>query len=162
MKEKLIAKMIEYEAGNRHDVAHLLKVYAYAETIGRLEGLDARTQETLELAAIVHDIACPLCREKYGEASGKLQEQESEAILRPFLAEFALQPEMLERIVFLVTHHHTCKGVDGLDWQILLEADYLVNADEGGQSPEAIAAFRQNVFRTESGKRLLSYVYPGA
>ena len=32
----------------------------------------------LEIAAIVHDIACPLCREKYGRADGYLQEQESE------------------------------------------------------------------------------------
>ncbi len=44
---------------------HFLKVYAFAKTLGEAEGLDARTQETLELAAVVHDIACPLCREKY-------------------------------------------------------------------------------------------------
>ena len=29
-----------------------------------------------------------------------------------------------------MTHHHTYTGVDGIDYQILLEADYLVNADE--------------------------------
>ena len=48
-----------------------------AKTIGELEGLDRHTQEVLELAAVVHDIACPLCREKYGNASGKNQERES-------------------------------------------------------------------------------------
>ena len=31
--------------------------------------LTPQTQETLELAAVVHDIACPLCREKYGNTT---------------------------------------------------------------------------------------------
>ena len=64
MKEKIVNKMIDFYRGNRSDVRHFLKVYAYAQTIGRLEGLDEKTQNTLEIAAIVHDIACPLCREK--------------------------------------------------------------------------------------------------
>lgn len=25
-----------------------------------------------------------------------------------------------------IAHHHTCKDVEGIDWQILLEADFLV------------------------------------
>ena len=39
---------------------------------------------------------------------------------------------MVNRIIFLVAHHHTFQEVDGIDYQILLEADYLVNADESG------------------------------
>ena len=70
-------KMIEFYHGNRHDIAHFLKVWALAKTIGELEGLDGHTQEVLELAAVVHDIACPLCREKYGDTNGKHQELES-------------------------------------------------------------------------------------
>ena len=70
-------KMIGFYYGNRHDIAHFLKVWAMAKTIGELEGLDGHTQEVLELAAVVHDIACPLCREKYGDTNGKHQELES-------------------------------------------------------------------------------------
>lgn len=51
-------KMIGFYHGNRHDIAHFLKVWAMAKTIGELEGLDGHTQEVLELAAVVHDIAC--------------------------------------------------------------------------------------------------------
>lgn len=159
MTEKLVAKMVDYSKGNKHDVAHFLKVYAYARTIGQMEGLDGDTQATLEMAAIVHDIACPLCREKYGSAAGNLQERESEALLRPFLAEFDLPKEQLERVIRLVSRHHTYESVDGLDCQILLEADYLVNADEGDISAQAIAAFKEKVFRTASGTRLLESIY---
>ena len=77
-----IQKMIEFYKGNRHDVNHFLKVWAMAKTIGELEGLDRHTQEVLELAAVIHDIACPLCREKYGDTDGKHQELESPALDR--------------------------------------------------------------------------------
>ena len=68
LKETIIAKMIDFYRGNAEDISHFLKVYAFAHTIGGLEGLDASARDTLEIAAIVHDIACPLCREKYGKS----------------------------------------------------------------------------------------------
>ena len=33
-----------------------------------------------------------------------------------------------DRIAFLISHHHTIDQIDGMDYQILIEADYLVNA----------------------------------
>ena len=159
MTASLTQKMIHFYQGSLHDINHFLKVTAFARTIGLQEQLDEHTQLTLELTAIVHDIACPLCREKYGRASGDLQEQESEALLRPFLAEFNLDEVMRERIIYLVTHHHTYTGVDGMDWQILLEADFLVNACEGNMTREAIESFRDNVFRTPTGITLLNTMY---
>ena len=66
---ELTAKMIAFSEGDFHDISHFLKVWAYAKTIGELEELDAETQFVLESSAIVHDIACPLCREKYGSTA---------------------------------------------------------------------------------------------
>ena len=73
-KTEIIQKMIAFYRGNISDIEHFLKVYAYAALIGQAEGLDEVTQNTLELAAIVHDISCPLCREKYGNTQGQWQE----------------------------------------------------------------------------------------
>ena len=152
-------KMIDFYAGNRHDVAHFLKVWAMARTIGELEGLDARTQEVLELAAVVHDIACPLCREKYGNTDGKNQERESAALVEAFFADLPVDAATVARIAWLAAHHHTYTDVDGADHRILLEADFLVNADEGGVGRAAIARMRERVFCTKSGKRLLDAIY---
>ena len=79
--------------------------------------------------------------------------------MREFFSGADLPGNQLERIVFLVTHHHTYTGVDGMDYQILLEADYLVNADESRYPGKTIALFRKNVFRTESGLALLNSVF---
>lgn len=159
MKERLIQKMIDFYDGNTHDVAHFLKVYAYAETIGLSENLDVRTQQTLEYAAIVHDIACPLCRKKYGNTNGKRQEEESEALLKDFLQEFPFDEDMKNRIIHLVCHHHTYTDVDGMDYRILLEADFLVNADESQYTKDVIQTFKKNVFQTRCGIQILDSLY---
>ena len=159
MKEKLIEKMICFYQGNVEDINHFIKVLSFASLIGKMEQLDEHTLNTLELTAIVHDIACPLCREKYGNTNGNNQEAESEALLRPFLAEFSIPSDVEERIIYLVTHHHTYNDVDGLDYQILLEADYLVNAGESKKYAAAMNEFKQNVFKTPSGLKLLQEIY---
>ena len=153
-------KMVDFYKGNREDIRHFIKVHAFARTIGMAERLYKRTQDTLEVAAIVHDIACPICREKYGDTNGDHQEAESEALLCPFLEEFNLPKEMEERVIFIVTHHHTYVNVEGRDWQILLEADYLVNADESEKYMKGFDGFREKVFKTATGKRLLASMYP--
>lgn len=52
----------------------------------------------------------------------------------------------VERITWLVTHHHTYTNVEGMDYQILLEADFLVNAGESEYSKQAIENFCRKYF----------------
>ena len=148
-------KMILLSDANFHDINHFLKVHAYALTIGACEGLSQAQRYTLELAAIVHDIACPLCREKYGNTNGKRQEEEGGPLVRSFLADVGLPGDQVERVAYLVGHHHTYTDIDGIDYQILIEADYIVNASESGYSPENRKNFLEEHMKTESGKRLL-------
>ena len=155
----IAAKMIEISRGDLHDIEHFLKVHAYARLIGQLEGLQPDCQLILEAAALLHDIAGPVCRQTYGNANGKHQEQLGMPLAREFLAEFELPAEAVDRIVFLVGHHHTLTGVDGPDYQILLEADYLVNASESGYPPANLRHAQQALFRTQSGLALLRSVY---
>ena len=50
-------------------------------------------------------------------------------------------------------------GIDGMDYQILIEADFLVNAAEKGLGKEAVAHFLENVAKTDCGRRLLQSVF---
>ena len=155
----MICKMIVQSNGNKHDIAHFLKVYAYARLIGEKEQLDARTQETLEITAVIHDIACPLCREKYGNTNGKHQEQESAPLVEAFLEDSGIDEAMKGRISYLVCHHHTYTDVNGLDYQILLEADFLVNADESQMTRAAVQHAKETFFKTQTGIELLDSIY---
>lgn len=89
-------KMIAFSEGNIHDITHFSCVWTYAKTIGKLEGLDTDTQFVLEVAAITHDIACPLCRKKYGNTNGKYQEQEGAPMVREFLADTGITAAQID------------------------------------------------------------------
>lgn len=156
---EITAKMIQYSGQTLHDINHLMKVYAYAKTIGECEGLDGQTQTILEIAAIVHDIACPLCRQKYGNTNGKYQEAEGPLLVEALLNGTGLSQAQIARIAYLVGHHHTPEAADGPDYQILIEADYLVNADESSYSTKNIENTLETIFKTQTGKTLLTSMY---
>ena len=150
-----VGAMIDYLHGNLHEVEHLLKVYGYAKAIGELEGLDPRTQRTLEIAAVVHDIGIPRAIEKYGSDAGPYQEELGPAEARRLLENIGCDEALIDRVCVLVGRHHTYTDVDGLDCRILLEADYLVNAAFNHHGEKAILAAKESFFRTQAGIRFL-------
>ncbi len=157
---QIMEKMIAFSDGNIHDIDHFIRVWTYARTIGELENLDRETQFLLEVAAITHDIACPLCRIKYGNTNGKYQEEEGVSMVKEFLSDTGIAEEVIDHVAFLVSHHHTFSGIDGIDYQILIEADYIANATESGYSQENIVNFMQKIMKTEGGKQILKAIYP--
>lgn len=156
---QILEKMTAFSEGNFHDIDHFIRVWTFARTIGKLERLDGETQYLLEAAAVTHDIACPLCREKYGNTNGKRQEEEGVPLVRAFFQKSGLTAEQVERIAFLVGHHHTFTGIDGPDYQILLEADFLANAMENGYEQEKVELFLNRYVKTEAGARLIRAVF---
>lgn len=159
IEEMAIEKMLDFYKGNFHDISHFLSVYALAKTIGIQEKLDEHAQLILKLAAIVHDISCPLCRKKYGNTNGKLQELESPPLVKAFFEELSVSADIAERVSWIVAHHHTYTDVNGIEHRILLEADYLVNAGENHYSEESICSAYNRIFKTDTGKRLLCSMY---
>lgn len=148
----VIHEMILFDRGDARRIQHFLKVYQFAALIGKLEGLSPEQQEILEIAAILHDIGIIPSEKKYGISNGKLQEQEGPAYARELLNRIGgYGQDFIDRVCFLIAHHHTYEGIDGLDWQILLEADFLVNSFEKNMPEDAIKKFRASVFRTKSG-----------
>lgn len=156
----LMAAMAAYDHGDAPRIQHFVKVHNFAATIGLLEGLDSPTLFTLEAAAILHDIGIYKSEALYGNSSGKHQEELGPAEARKLMNEVGgFTEEQIARVEFLIAHHHTYTGVDAPDWQILLEADYLVNAFEDNLSSDAIRAFEQKVFCSPTGKHLLEEMF---
>ena len=156
---KLTVAAITYDKGDAKRIQHFIKVHSFAELIGRMEGLDPRTLEILCTAAVLHDIGIHAAEEKYGNCSGKYQEIEGPAPAREILSRLTTDEELIDRVCFLIAHHHTYSGVNGSDWQILLEADFIVNAYEDALKADAIRHFRNNIFKTKSGLSLLNKIF---
>ena len=97
---------------------------------------------------------------QYGYCNGKTQEEEGPKHARELFAEFqGLSDEFVDRICYLIAHHHTYDNVDGLDYRILIEADFLVNAYEDDMDKEAILTVRNKIFRTRMGTELLNTMF---
>lgn len=159
MTEKLIAEMIAYYAGDPKRIQHFMKVHNFSRTIGLLEDISPKQLYILETAAIVHDIGIKVSEEKYGNCMGKYQELEGPPIAKDMLIRLEYEPEVIDRVCFLVGHHHTYSGIDGIDYQILVEADFLVNLYEDHSSKEAVQNACEKIFKTKSGTSILRNMF---
>lgn len=160
MQEELLIKaMIEY---NKHDpkrIQHLIKVHSLAKTIGILENIDKKDLFILETAAILHDIGIKVSEEKYGKCSGKLQEKEGPKEAEKMLEKFGYDREVIDRVCYLIAHHHTYDNIDGIDYQILVEADFLVNIYEDNLKKESIENIKNKIFKTKTGINFIENMY---
>ncbi len=157
--QQLYIEMAAYYQGQPKRIQHYVKVESFARWIGEQEGLSQEELELLLAAALVHDIGIRPAEEKFGRSDGKLQEQEGPHESEKLLKRLGFPEEVVERICYLVGHHHTYTDIQGMDYQILVEADFLVNFFENGQSRESIAACVQKIFRTDAGKELARRMY---
>lgn len=152
-------EMIRYYHNDPKRIQHFTKVHAYAKYIGTQEGLDPDTLFTLEAAALVHDIGIKAAEEKYGSSNGKLQEQEGPALAEQMLEHLGFTADVTRRVSYLVGHHHTYTDVDGIDYRILLEADYLVNQYEDALPKSSAEHALNHIFETKTGKELCRLMY---
>ena len=159
MINKLHFEMIKLYSGDVKRIQHFCKVHSYAKLIAEMENIDANTLFILETAALTHDIGIHYCEEKYSSCNGKLQEKEGPDIAKKLLADLHFENQVSERVQYLIAHHHTYDNIDGMDYQILVEADFLVNLYEDGISKQEIERAYKKIFRTDSGKKLCREIF---
>ena len=154
MINQLHLAMIELYKGDAKRIQHFCKVHSYAKLIAETENVDKNCQFIIEAAALTHDIGIHICEEKYGNCNGKLQEKEGPAIAEKMLKELGFDQDVSDRVQYLIAHHHTYEDMDGIDYQILVEADFLVNMYEDTLSQQAVRHAYTTIFRTETGKMI--------
>ena len=134
---ELIGEMIAWESGCPRRIDHFLKVYGLAKAIASREQLSSTTMNLVETAAILHDIGIRPSLEKYGTSTGPQDDA------------------FIERVCWLIGHHHTYQDVHDIDHQILIEADFLVNLEEKKAPQEQILRVLEDHFKTATGKQFL-------
>ncbi len=154
MLNRLHLAMIKLYRGDAKRIQHFCKVHSYAKLIAETENMDKKDLFILEAVALTHDIGIHVCEEKYGNCNGKLQEKEGPAIAKKLLQELGFAGDISERVQYLIAHHHTYDKIDGMDYQILVEADFLVNIMEDNLSKEAASHAYHTIFKTECGKQI--------
>lgn len=156
----MASAMMLKNRGDRRRIEHSLKVYAYARLLGQAESLSDELLEIVETTALLHDIGIHVAEKKYGKCSSQDQETEGPPLAREILTALEFSPEVVDRVCFIISKHHTFSAIDNVDFQLLVEADFLVNASEDHMSDIQIANFAGNIFKTEAGFNFLGMLFP--
>ncbi len=157
--DSLFMEMIRFDAADPHRIQHFTKVHAYARLIAEMEDVPEDVLFTLEAAAYVHDIGIRLAMERYGFQNGSLQEQLGPPAAEEMLRGLGFGEETVRRVSYLVGHHHTYTDINGVDYQILVEADFLVNLHEKNEKSDAVRSVRERIFRTKTGTEILETMF---
>lgn len=155
---KVFLDILDFDP-KRKRINHLLKVTAYALAIAREENIPPETYEILHLAALLHDIGIKASLDRHGDSSHAHQQIEGPRIAAEILARHGFSLAVIERVGYLIAHHHEYDNIDGADYQILIEADFLVNLDEGNRELEAVVKVRDSFFRTATGISILNRMW---
>lgn len=156
MVEQILLKMVEYNGSDIKRINHAIKVYSYCCMIMADEAICEDEKEIIKIASILHDIGIHNCELKYGSSDGKLQEKEGPDVALQLLSSFFIKATILDRVLYLISKHHSYGEIEGLDFQILIEADFIVNSQEEGYTITQKNAISEKYFKTNRGKKLIN------
>ena len=157
--DALCLDVMNHDWGDAKRIQHFLKVSSLCTLIGRQEGLSEEELVLLEAVGYVHDIGIRVAMDLYGKQTWALQEELGPEPARELLTKHGFPAEMIDRICYLVGHHHTFTDIQGMDYQILVEADFLVNLYERGVNKEAVQKTYDEIFQTETGKKICEIMF---
>jgi len=156
---EVLKDMIEYFGNDVRRINHAIKVYTIAKNMGEMEKVAEENLLIIEIASILHDIGIKISEEKYNSSIGKYQEIEGPLVAKNILKKYNLKDETLERILFLIGNHHSYSKIDNIDFQILIEADFLINIYEDKLLKENVMSIKEKYFKTKTGKSYIENMY---
>ncbi|WP_097015316.1 HD domain-containing protein [Anaerocolumna aminovalerica] len=154
-KEKIISEMKEVFKEISFGVEHTLKVLNNAEDIMKGENIGEEENELISIVTILHDIGAVEAQRKYGTIEGAYQEKEGPAVAKEILKKVGYNKN-IDRICFIIGNHHTPSKIDGLDFQIQWEADFLENLTvmDKEKEQQKIKKYIDENFKTVTGKKM--------
>lgn len=153
LRERISQEMKKYFGPDIKRINHALKVAEYAEQILKIEGGNPLV---VLGAAYLHDIGIKRGEEKYGSAEAEYQEKEGPEVAREILSKLNVPRGIVAEICDIISHHHHPRAQETLNFQIVYEADWLVNLEENGllEDFHRINELVEKNFKTVTGIKL--------
>ena len=137
----------------------ILRAWDYMEKLDLITADDAIDIND-HINTSIYKEALDQCNEKYGSHPGPLQEKEGPPLARELLTRVGgFTEEEIRRVCALVGEHHTVDPIDGIDHQILVEADYLVNSFSHHHDRHTLEHIVTHVFATDTGRQIYSAMF---
>lgn len=146
--------MINYFGSDIKRINHALSVLSYARKI--MENEEVESKEVVEVAAILHDIGIKQAQNKYNSTAGHYQEIEGPPIANDILTNLGYDYKFIYEVCTIISHHHTPGKINTKNFQVLYEADWLVNLQDDFFDLPLDKKMRliESNFKTKTGKAL--------
>lgn len=160
-KEFYIGELKRHFGADTRRINHALKVLAFAEQIMDGEKTGRAMRHIVTVTAILHDAGIKVAEEKYHSSAGPYQEQEGPPVARAIMRRAGEDEAVIDRVCYIIGGHHTPGKNDGLDFQIIWEADLLVNIEEDGLTgdKDKLRRIIAKNFKTATGKGIATRLY---
>lgn len=160
-REKYIEDMKNYFGDDARRINHALKVLGFAERIMDGEKIEGNLKKIITITAILHDIGIKMAEKKYNSSAGKYQEIEGPPIAAEIMSGNNENSDIIERVCYIIGGHHTASKNNGPDFQIIWEADLLVNIEEDGlyKNKENVKNIIDKNFETKTGRDIAVNMY---
>ncbi|MBK5721802.1 HD domain-containing protein [Dysgonomonas sp. Marseille-P4677] len=144
-----------------YGIDHTMKVLDNARQIIKEEKISSLSAHIVELSAVLHDIGAMKAMWKHGSMEGRFQELEGVPVAKEILQRQNYEQSVIDRVCYIVGNHHTPENIDGMDFQILWEADLIENMQmmDCIKDKEKLKHFISENFKTQAGKVLASNKY---
>jgi HD superfamily phosphodiesterase len=154
----LMRAMEAYFEGDVKRINHARRVAEYAEELLKREGGD---YSIVVGASVLHDIGIRQAEKKYGSTIGRYQEKEGPPIARSILTGLGFERSQVEETCAIIAHHHSPGRINTRNFNILYDADWLVNLREEYdiRHRNKLASIIERVFRTQRGQALAREIY---
>ena len=158
LKRNCITALKTFFGEDIRRINHALAVLKFAEKILETESGNPRI---VLPAAIFHDVGIKIAEEKYGSTAGRYQEKEGPPVAEKILTDLDLPAEDITEICEIIAHHHSPGIVKTANFQVLYEADWLVNLgdDFADHSREKKRVLIEKNFKTAAGMKLAQELY---
>lgn len=151
--------MVEWEIGEPKRMQHFFKVHTFAKLIAQSENIKDDTLYTIEVAALVADVGVKLAKAQDFKAPIELQDKEGVVAAKKMLSGLGFSGEVIERVCFMIGNRRDLENIKGMDFRILLEAEYLVNLYEQLAKKDTFVIANKKVFKTKTGTALFKKMY---
>lgn len=151
-------KMQEYFGKDQKRIEHAFLVADYAEKILKQEDAD---RDVVIASSYLHDIGIHEAEKKYNSTAGKYQEIEGPPIAKKILEGLGLETDFINSVCGIISKHHTLNGLDTKEFQILYEADWIVNlgCDFKDVNKDKKKDIIDKNFKTKTGRKIAYEAY---
>lgn len=152
LRDRIALEMRKVFGRDLKRINHANKVARFAEEILKEEGGDPAV---VIAASYLHDIGIHEAKRNYNSTARDYQEREGPPIARDILERLGMDRGIIDEVCDLIAHHHSPGHIKTLNFQILWEADSLVNFEEATEKErDETKRIIERTFRTTAGKRL--------